>query len=206
MVTQHDHHFKHAFQHVNLGDVLARHEVVGKIDPEAAEIKVGADMERGKRDPAEQTDRRQCEHAGKDFCRLGGERCQRQRDGQRDQQQAEPRRTFGRGEHGAQEALALAHDAPREPEQGGMQHQRDDGGADEDRGRDRPIGRRGQRDAESILHALDRVSQHDARYHESPSLAARTTGWSLSHRPSLDIVGAKWHQRAARPKRTAKRR
>src|SRR5262249_45950396 len=67
---------------------------------------------------------------------------------------------FGRGEYGTQEALALAHDASREPEQGGMQHQRNDGGADEDRGRDRPIGRRGQRNAESILHALDRVSQH----------------------------------------------
>ena len=67
------------------------------------------------------------------------------------------------GEDRAQEAFALAHDPPRQPEQHRMQQQRDDDGGGENRGRKRPIGRRVQRNAESLFKALDGVPQHGAR-------------------------------------------
>ena len=85
--------------------MLARQQVVREVEPETAEIKIGADMQRGQRDPAEQANGHQAEQSGEDVCRLACERRRRQRDGERDKQQAEPRRPFGRGEDGAQEGF-----------------------------------------------------------------------------------------------------
>jgi hypothetical protein len=59
--------------------------------------------------------------------------------------------------------LPLTHESARQPEQGGMQQQRDNGGSKEDRSRERPIRRRGQRYGKSILWAFDRILQHAAR-------------------------------------------
>ena len=163
MVTQHDHDLEDPLKYADLRHVLARQQVVRDVELKTPEIKIGADMQRRQRDPAEQANGHQAEQSGENVCRLACERRRRQRDGERYKQQAKPRRPFGRGEDSAQEGLALAHESARQPEQGGMQQQRDDSRTNQDSGRQRPIRRRGQRHAESILYAFDRVLQHAAR-------------------------------------------
>ena len=90
---EHDHHLEDPLKNPHLGHVLARQEIVRDVEPEAAEIEIGCHTQRGHRDPAEQTNGHQAEQPGENVCRLAGASgVVGQGDGERDKQQAEPRR------------------------------------------------------------------------------------------------------------------
>ena len=102
---EHDHDLEDPLQYADLGHVLARQQIVREVEPKAPEIKIGADMQRGQRDPAEQANGHQAEQSGENVCRLAGERRRRQRDRERHQQQASRVGPFGRGKDSAEERL-----------------------------------------------------------------------------------------------------
>jgi hypothetical protein len=136
---EHDHHVQYALENPDLSNVFAREQIVLDVRPKLQKVYVGRNVQYRQRYPPEQADGREPEKAGEYFGGAGGERRRGQGDGQCNQQQSEPCRSFRRLESRSQEGPLLADRVSYKCQSGGMQQQRHDRGSGEKSGRQRPI-------------------------------------------------------------------
>jgi len=129
---------EHAKQHADLCHMLARQQIVVGVEAETPQVERGADLERGTRDPADQADGCQQQALRQQIPGVTVERRRWQRDGERQQQEAEPRRILGGVENGEEIGPPTAQGPARRREQRGVgQPGDDDRGHQQDR-RHRP--------------------------------------------------------------------
>ena len=130
---QRDHRIEHAHKNPHLRHVLARQEIVLDVKPEAAEVEVACHTQRGCRDPAEQTNRRQPQQPGQKVLGRGPERRRGQGDRKRNQQKRDSGRILGGAQHRPQVRPPLAGQPAPEREDPGMQQPCRNPGTDEQR-------------------------------------------------------------------------
>jgi hypothetical protein len=127
-----------------LGDVLARHQIVVDIHAEAQQIKIGADLQHGQRDPADQADGRKRQDLAEGIRGIGGDRRRRQADGKRDDEEGQSGGILGRVKNGAKIGGPAAQQTPQADQDRGVEQPRHGQRDDDDEERYRPSRREGE--------------------------------------------------------------